>query len=74
MITIREAAVITAYTNILLGRFEDFHKYAEDLLGRPIFTHEFVDPEVSAELKEKSKPEFLKISQTIQSPHKGEEL
>lgn len=57
----REAAVLTAYTGLLIGDFGDFHKHAEELMGRPVWTHEFGAKEMADELKEKSKAEFTKI-------------
>ena len=38
--TKREGAILSAYTGCLLCDFNDFHKYIEELLGRPVFTHE----------------------------------
>lgn len=57
--TKREAAIISAYTGYLIGEFSDFHAYAEEVMGRPIFTHEF--PNIADELKEKSKKDFMSI-------------
>ena len=37
--TKREAAIITAYTGILIGKFNDFHKYIEEKAGRGVYTH-----------------------------------
>ncbi len=54
-----EAAVVSAYTGFLCGKFEWMHEYAEKILKRPIFTHEFADKRVALELKEKSKPDFI---------------
>ncbi len=62
IMTKREAAVISAYTGMLIGEFEDFHAYAEEVMGRPIFTHEF--PSIAEELKEKSKSDFMSIKIT----------
>lgn len=42
-------------------KFSIFHKYIEDLLGRPIWTHELAIEAVWNEIKEKSKPDFLKL-------------
>jgi hypothetical protein len=56
-----QAAIVTAYTGILSGAFSEFHKYAERLAGRPVYTHELADKEVWAQLKERSKPDFLAI-------------
>lgn len=33
--------IVTAYTGVMCSTFPDFHEYAERILGRPIFTHEF---------------------------------
>lgn len=57
--TKREAAIVSAYTGYLIGEFSDFHAYAEEVMGRPIFTHEF--PNIADELKEKSKKDFMSI-------------
>lgn len=57
--TKREAAIVSAYTRFLIGEFSDFHAYAEEIMGRPIFTHEF--PNIADELKEKSKKDFMSI-------------
>jgi hypothetical protein len=57
--TKREAAIVSAYTGYLIGEFSDFQAYAEEILGRPIFTHEF--PSIADELKEKSKKDFMSI-------------
>ena len=57
--TKREAAIVSAYTGYLIGDFSDFSAYAEEVMGRPIFTHEF--PSIADELKEKSKKDFMSI-------------
>lgn len=59
--TKREAAIVTAFTGVLIGEFSEFHKYAEEIMGRPIFTHEFADEEIEKKLKELSKPDILKM-------------
>ena len=57
--TKREAAIVSAYTGYLIGEFSDFQAYAEEIIGRPIFTHELTRLEY--ELKEKSKKDFMSI-------------
>lgn len=57
--TKREAAIISAYTGFLIGEFKDFCDYAEEIMEKPIFTHEF--PYIAEELKEKSKKDFTSI-------------
>ena len=62
--TDHERAIITAYTGITMlagNKFQIFHKYIEDILGRPVFTHELADPAVWKEIKEKSKKDFLEL-------------
>ena len=66
MMTKREGAIITAYTGVLIGSFSEFHKYAEEILGRPIFTHEFGLEEISNQIKDKSKRDFLILNEEIQ--------
>ena len=56
----QEAILISAYTGFLLTKdFSDVHKFCEDLLGRPIWTHEFADRDVQEEIKEKCRPLIL---------------
>jgi len=59
--TKREAAIVTAYTGVLVGDFSDFHEYAEEVVGRPIFTHELANKEVWVEVKKKSRPDFIEL-------------
>ena len=59
--TKQEAAVVAAYTGIMLGTFSDFHEYAEKLMGRPIFTHEFANEELVQELQARAKPDFITL-------------
>jgi hypothetical protein len=37
----------------------DFHLFAEILLGRPIFTHEFANEDLWAELRERFEAETI---------------
>lgn len=65
--TDREKAVVMAYTGIsmLTGeKYSIFHKYIEDLLGRPVWTHELADKSVWNKIKEKSQNDFLEICKT----------
>ena len=60
--TKNEAVIISAYTGYLLtDNFSDVHAFCEKLLGRPIFTHEFADSKLQAEIQEKTKPLVLEI-------------
>ncbi|MCD7733965.1 MAG: hypothetical protein LUH48_02315 [Clostridiales bacterium] len=57
--TKREAAIVSAYTGILLGSFSDFHAYLEEKLNRPVYTHEI--PGVLKQHKSLFKEDFIKI-------------
>ena len=51
-----------AHTGICMLTGDDFsifHKYCEELLGHPIFTHQF--PALENEIKEKSTNDFLEL-------------
>ena len=58
----REAAIVSAYTGILLGDFGEMHKYIEEIMGRPVWTHEM--PSLWDEIKARSKDDFLSIKIT----------
>ena len=59
--TKREAAIVGAYTGILLGDFSDLHGYIEEILGRPVFTHELGNKELAEHIKDVSKSDFLAL-------------
>lgn len=60
--TPREAAIVTAYTTLLCGSFDGFHAYAEEKLGRPIYTHEMAGHTFWIDLKEASKEDFMNLT------------
>ena len=60
--TDREKAIVMAHTGIcmLTGyKFQIFHKYVEDIMGRPIMTHEM--GWLADMIKEKSKADFMAL-------------
>ena len=60
--TKREGVVITAVTGCLcVPSFGEFHKYVEELMDRPVWTHEMGSKVFAEELKLRAKPEFEKI-------------
>lgn len=63
--TKREAAIVSAYTGILLGDMGDMCRFIDEIMGRPVFTHELADESIVKEIKEKSKPYFLKLSDSL---------
>jgi len=62
--TDKEKAIVTAYTGVTMlagDKFQIFHKYIEDILGRPVWTHELASEKVWEEIKEKSKEDFINL-------------
>lgn len=59
--TKREAAIVTAFTGKMLGDFSIFHEYVEEILERPVFTHEMGDKKVAAEIRDKAREDFVNI-------------
>lgn len=60
--TKEEAVLISAYTGFMLTKdFSDVHKFCEELLGRPIWTHEFASKSVQTEIKEKCRPMIIEM-------------
>ena len=57
----REAAIVAAYTGILLGDFSEIHKYIEEIMNRPVVTHEMGDKVTVAEIKQAAREDFLSL-------------
>lgn len=62
--TEREMAIVSAYTGILLGKFCEMHKYIEQIMERPVFTHEMGDKKTMEEIKRRSKRDFCDLTVT----------
>lgn len=58
-LTKEQGAIISAFTGILAGKFSDFAEYAERIIGRPIWTHQY--PGLSAQIKEAARADFMAI-------------
>lgn len=67
-LTKEQAAIIGAYTGITASNFSVIHEYAELVLGRPVWTHEFASKDLMAELKEAAKADFLSIVYSEEAP------
>ena len=64
--TREEAILLSAYTGCLLvPDFSQVHKFCEDTLGRPIWTHEFADSDVQKEIREKLRQQIMELVQNI---------
>ena len=62
--TDREKAIVMAYTGICMltgDKFRIYHKYVEDIMGRPVWTHEMGIKSIADEIKEKSKSDFIAL-------------
>ena len=59
--TAREAAIVSAYTGLLIGEFSELHKYIEEIMGRPVFTHELGDKKLAQEISNKAAGDFCTI-------------
>lgn len=60
--TDREKAIVMAHTGICMltgDKFQIFHKYVEDIMGRPIWTHEM--GLLADEIKEMSEADFMAL-------------
>lgn len=60
----RERAIIETYTGFCMltgNKRNEAYKYMEEIMGRPVYTHELEDERIQQELKEKAKPDFLKL-------------
>lgn len=60
-LTKEQAAILGAYTGIVVGPFSDIQDYAEAKLGRPLWTHQFASEDLSAELKAAAKEDLFTI-------------
>ena len=56
-----EKIVVSAYTGYVMTDFNKVHEYAERMVGRPIFTHEFGDNDVQCEITAAAKEDFLAL-------------
>lgn len=59
--TKQEKIIVSAYTGVLMCSFEDMHKYIEEKLGRPVWTHELASDAVESEIKAAVKPDFIAL-------------
>lgn len=68
--TDKEKAIVMAFTGITMltgDKFSVFHKYIQDIMGRPVNTHELADKLVWKQIKELSTPDFLSLCEDDES-------
>ena len=62
--THREKAIVMAYTGVCMlagDKLSIFYKYVEEIMGRPIYTHEMAIKAIDNEIKEKAKADFIAL-------------
>lgn len=62
--TDREKAIVMAYTGVCMlsgDKFKIFHEYVENIMARPVYTHEMAIEAVDDEIKEKAKADFIAL-------------
>ena len=66
--TLDERIVVEAYTGYVMTGGQDnpkenglCHKYIEQKMGRPVWTHEFAFKEVQEQVRKTALPDFLKL-------------
>ena len=65
--TKQECAIVMAHTGVCMLQGDDFnifHKYIEDIMSRPVFTHEMAV--LADEIKEKSREDFIMLCREAQ--------
>ena len=62
--TKQECAIVMAYTGTVMLTSDNlgiYYKYLQEILGRPVYTHELAFREIQKQIKEKSTDDFLKL-------------
>ena len=62
--TLAERVIVEVYTGYCMTSGEErkeVYKYMEQLMGRPVFTHEQADERIVDKLHELSRPDFIKL-------------
>ena len=64
--TRRESAILSAFTGVLCGPFDAMQEYVEELLGRPVFTHEMGRKDMADEIRSRSKADFVALAESVE--------
>ena len=62
--TDREKAIVMAYTGVCMltgEKINKYYAYVDEIMGRPVYTHEMAIKAVDDKIKEKAKPDFLEL-------------
>lgn len=72
--TKRECAIVMAYTGYCMLSGDDleiFNKYAEEKMGRPLYTHEYYT--LAKEIQKRAKEDFLELCQSARDEENKKE-
>ena len=62
--TLKERVIVETYTGYCMTSGEEMnevYKYMQEIMGRPVYTHELASKEIQQELHEKSKEDFVNL-------------
>lgn len=63
--TKREAAIVSAYTGFLIGSFDETHRYIEEVMGGPVWTHQMGSEEFQRNLRDRSRNDYVELSKHL---------
>ena len=62
--TDKEKAIVMAYTGVCMlagDKYSIFHQYIQELMGRPVYTHELARKDIQKQIEDKSRADFLRL-------------
>ena len=59
--TKEEKLIVSAFTGVLMTDFSSLHKFIEEKLGRPVWTHELANKSVWDEIKGAVSKDFMEL-------------
>lgn len=66
--TYREAAIIMAYTGVVMLQGEElkyYYDYLQELMDEPVYTHQLAEDECADEIKARSQLDFTELCRRI---------
>lgn len=65
--TKKESLIISAYTGFMIcKKFSDMHEFIEQVMERPVFTHEMGSEHFLKEVQERLKPQLIELIKNIE--------
>lgn len=65
--TKKESLIISAYTGFMICKeFSDMHEFIEQVMERPVFTHEMGSEHFLKEVQERLKPQLIELIKNIE--------